>query len=88
MQHGLLGVAAEVGQKHQPALARVVPHPLGQADGERDELRARLAATEAAVRRIEELADEWPGHLPLIDTLRYLFMSDREFAARYDRAFS
>ena len=35
-----------------------------------DELRARTAAVEAAVARIEELAGEWPTHLPLIDTLR------------------
>jgi monovalent cation/hydrogen antiporter len=34
------------------------------------ELRARTAAAEAAVARIEQLAAEWPTHLPLIDTLR------------------
>jgi CPA1 family monovalent cation:H+ antiporter len=34
------------------------------------ELHARLAAAEAATARIEELAREWPDHLPLIDTLR------------------
>ena len=39
-------------------------------DGERDELRARTTAAEAAVARIEQLADEWPTHLPLIDALR------------------
>ena len=38
--------------------------------GERDELRARTAAAEAAVARIEQLAEEWPTHLPLIDALR------------------
>jgi monovalent cation/hydrogen antiporter len=27
-------------------------------------------AAEAAAARIDELAAEWPGHLPLIDTLR------------------
>jgi CPA1 family monovalent cation:H+ antiporter len=35
-----------------------------------DEAHARLAAAEAAVARIEQLAKEWPDHLPLIDTLR------------------
>jgi Na+/H+ antiporter len=35
-----------------------------------EEHRARAAATEAAVARIEELSEEWPGHLPLIDALR------------------
>src|SRR5204863_5315283 len=32
--------------------------------------QARAAATEAAVARIEQLAEQWPGHLPLIDALR------------------
>jgi CPA1 family monovalent cation:H+ antiporter len=35
-----------------------------------EEARARQVAAEAAVRRINELADEWPGHLELIDALR------------------
>jgi CPA1 family monovalent cation:H+ antiporter len=35
-----------------------------------EEMRARSLAAEAAVARIEELAKEWPGHLPLIATLR------------------
>jgi CPA1 family monovalent cation:H+ antiporter len=35
-----------------------------------EEARARTAAAEAAVGRIEQLAGEWPGHLELIDTLR------------------
>jgi CPA1 family monovalent cation:H+ antiporter len=39
-------------------------------DGDRDELKARTAATDAAVARLEELAEEWPTHRPLIDTLR------------------
>jgi CPA1 family monovalent cation:H+ antiporter len=37
---------------------------------EHEEAHARMAAAEAAVTRIEELADEYPDHLPLIDTLR------------------
>ncbi len=37
---------------------------------EQDEAVARQAATEAAQARLESLAVEWPGHLPLIDTLR------------------
>lgn len=36
----------------------------------REESQARSVAAEAAVARIEALAKEWPGHLPLIDTLR------------------
>ncbi|MFL5679411.1 MAG: Na+/H+ antiporter [Chloroflexota bacterium] len=42
------------------------------ADGGRahEEAHVRLAAAEAAVARIEELAKEWPDHMPLIESLR------------------
>jgi monovalent cation/hydrogen antiporter len=36
----------------------------------REEIHARTLAAQAAVARIEDLGREWPGHLPLIDTLR------------------
>jgi CPA1 family monovalent cation:H+ antiporter len=42
----------------------------GDGTEEREESLARAAAVEAALARIERLAEEWPGHLPLIDTLR------------------
>jgi CPA1 family monovalent cation:H+ antiporter len=35
-----------------------------------EEAHARMAAAEAAVERIDGLANEWPGHLELIDALR------------------
>jgi monovalent cation/hydrogen antiporter len=35
-----------------------------------EEAHVRMAAAEAAVARLEELATEWPGHLELIDSLR------------------
>ena len=38
----------------------------GEPGGNEDELRARSVAAEAALTRIDELADEWPDHLPLI----------------------
>ena len=41
--------------------------PQGQ-DGE--EVHARLAAVEAALRRLEELKNDYPDHLPLIEQLR------------------
>ena len=41
--------------------------PAGQ-DGE--EVHARLAAVEAALQRLEQLKDDYPDHLPLIDQLR------------------
>lgn len=40
----------------------------GAADSE--ETRARTAATEAALRRIDGLATEWPTHLELVEQLR------------------
>ncbi|MFN8634963.1 MAG: Na+/H+ antiporter [Chloroflexota bacterium] len=41
-------------------------------DGREDEQErhARAVTIEAARRRIEQLAKEWPSHLPLVDTLR------------------
>ena len=41
-----------------------------------DEIHAREAANSAALERLEELVEEWPGHLELIDQMR----------ARYEHA--
>lgn len=41
-----------------------------QGNDPREEFEARSAATRAAVRRIDELEKEWPGHENLIDALR------------------
>jgi CPA1 family monovalent cation:H+ antiporter len=41
--------------------------PAGQDD---EQVHARLAAVEAALRRLEELRHDYPDHLPLIDQLR------------------
>ncbi len=41
-----------------------------------DEIHAREAANSAALERLDELAEEWPGHLELIDQMR----------ARYEHA--
>ena len=52
-----------------PALIRA----LGVVDDdslEHEELHARTVATEAALTRIDELRNEVPGHLPLLDQLR------------------
>jgi len=40
------------------------------ADVAHDEVHARGLTTEAALARIEELREQWPGHLELIDQLR------------------
>jgi monovalent cation/hydrogen antiporter len=43
---------------------------VGDASDGHQELHARTAASRAATVRIEQLAAEWPGHLPLIEALR------------------
>ena len=35
-----------------------------------DEIHAREAANSAALERLEELVEEWPGHMELIDQMR------------------
>jgi NhaP-type Na+/H+ or K+/H+ antiporter len=45
----------------------------GDGIGLHEEALAREVATQAALARIEELAETWPTHLPLIDTLRAQF---------------
>ena len=52
-----------------PWLLRVLRVHGDGAEGQ-EETHAREAATQAAQTRLEALAAEWPGHLPLIDTLR------------------
>src|SRR5918911_2877747 len=52
-----------------PWLLRVL-RVRGDGTEDQEETHAREAATEAAQTRLEALAAEWPGHLPLIDTLR------------------
>jgi monovalent cation/hydrogen antiporter len=52
-----------------PLLTRVLG--IGGGDLEdRQELSARVVAAQAAIPRIDGLAERWSGHLPLIDTLR------------------
>jgi monovalent cation/hydrogen antiporter len=45
----------------------------GDDDEFHEEVYAREAAAQAARERVETLAEEWPDHLPLIDTLRSQF---------------
>jgi monovalent cation/hydrogen antiporter len=43
---------------------------LAPPGGNGEEVHARLAAVEAALRRLEELKNDYPDHLPLIEQLR------------------
>ena len=49
---------------------------------EHEELHAREAATQAAIRRLDELEDEIPGHRPLIDQLRDRYAHRSEHYSR------
>ena len=52
-----------------PALLRVL-HIGDDGSAAHEEVHAREAANEAALRRLDELVTEVPGHIPLIDQLR------------------
>jgi monovalent cation/hydrogen antiporter len=68
-----------------PALLRIL-HVVDDGAGEHRELHGRASAAEAAVARIEELAAEWPTHLPLIDTLRAQYAHRASHIAEHEHA--
>jgi CPA1 family monovalent cation:H+ antiporter len=45
----------------------------GRGPAASEEASARLAAAEAALARLDELTDQYPDHLPLIDQMRAAF---------------
>ena len=53
-----------------PLLVRVLGLNADGGAAADQEMHARLAATEAAQERLVQLRDEWPAHLPLIDSLQ------------------
>jgi CPA1 family monovalent cation:H+ antiporter len=64
-------LATLVGQGLTLPLLIKVLHVTASDDGPRaEEAHARLAAVEAALGRLEELREDYPGHLPLIDQIR------------------
>ena len=66
-----------------PLIIRALGIRADGGDGH-EEARARQAAAEAAVDRIEELAEEWPGHLELIDALRAQYGHRSSHAESHD----
>ncbi len=59
----------------------------GDGGEDAEEGFARETATQAARERIEALAEEWPGHRPLIDTLRTIYQHRvSHLAERHDQA--
>jgi len=56
-------------------------------DGERgEEQRARRALVDVAVRRIDELYAQWPGHRPLLDQLRLAYQHRAEHVDQLEQA--
>ena len=53
-----------------PLLIRKLGAGVDPAVSAQQELQARRIATEAAMSRLARLREEWPGHLPLLDTLQ------------------
>jgi CPA1 family monovalent cation:H+ antiporter len=70
-----------------PLLIRRLAIPPDEEFAE-EEAHARRLATEAALQRIDGLASEWPGHLPLVDQLRdrYRHRSEHQQADPNDEA--
>jgi CPA1 family monovalent cation:H+ antiporter len=70
-----------------PLLIRRLDIDDGMAVEGQEEAYARYIAADAATHRLEELVDEWPGHLELIDTLRAQYTHrTRHAELRQDRA--
>lgn len=53
-----------------PALIRRLGVTAAGRGRETEEMHARLAAVEAGLTRLQDLRAEYPGHLPLLDTIR------------------
>jgi CPA1 family monovalent cation:H+ antiporter len=64
-------LATLVGQGLTLPLLIKALHVTAADDGPRaEEAHARLAAAEAAIGRLEELREDYPGHLPLLEQIR------------------
>ncbi len=58
---------------------------LGRDAGARaEEQQARRELVDEAVRRIDELYEPWPGHRPLLDHLRAMYLHRAEHMGQFD----
>jgi Na+/H+ antiporter len=62
-----------------PVVMRAV-HLAGDADARAEEQQARRTLVDEALRRIDALYAEWPGHRPLLDQLRTAYRHRAEHA--------
>jgi Na+/H+ antiporter len=58
----------------------------GDGDASAEEQRARRELVEEAVRRIDALYEQWPGHRPLLDQLRVAYRHRAEHIGPLDQA--
>src|SRR5262249_60741846 len=54
------------------------------ASARAEEHQARRALVDEAVRRIDELYAQWPGHRPLLDPLRAIYLHRAEHFGQFD----
>lgn len=57
----------------------------GDEDARAEEQRARRELVQVAMRRLDELHAEWPGHRPLVDQLRTMYRHRAEHAEQFDQ---
>jgi monovalent cation/hydrogen antiporter len=68
-----------------PLVIRAV-HLGGDGDAHVEEQHARRELVDEAVRRIDALYEQWPGHRPLLDQLRAAYRHRAEHVERLDQA--
>ncbi len=68
-----------------PFVVRAV-HLAGDEDARAEEQRARRELVDEALRRIDALGAEWPGHRPLLDQLRAAYRHRAEHAEQFTGA--
>jgi len=68
-----------------PLIIRAV-HLGGDDDARAEEQQARLALVEEAIRRIDALYAQWPGHRPLLDQMRAAYRHRAEHLEPLDQA--
>ena len=68
-----------------PLVIRAV-HLGGDGDARVEEQHARRELVDEAVRRIDALYDQWPGHRPLLDQLRAAYRHRAEHVEQLDQA--
>ncbi len=75
-----------VGQGVSLPLVIKAVHLGGDADARAEERHARRRLVDEAIRRIDVLYEQWPGHRPLLDQLRAAYRHRAEHVEQLDQA--